>query len=335
MYIIKLKRLFLDGFIFFLCIAGFFAAGVFYIPWNKIVYYMPLDAVFSGIKESTVLTDKMKLIYSVLPLSMEEDKSESVPEDKERVLIVKESKEYTENGGMNVINSTGYTFDKDELLNTPLTFSDQQPKVLIYHTHTSEAYTPSKEYNYEESDPYRCEDTAYNIVLIGNRIKEVLENRGIGVVHDTTSHDFPSYSGSYNRSLESAVKDLTANPSIEIVLDIHRDAISDNNGGYLKTIAEIGGEKCAQPLIIVGTDAGGLEHPSWKNNLILGLKLQQKLNEMYPGLARALNLREERFNGNVSKGALLIEIGSNGNTTEEALRCAEYVGDAIAALIDQ
>ena len=118
-----------------------------------------------------------------------------------------------------------------------------------------------------------------------------------------------------------------------MMIDLHRDAIAGGDGGYLKTACEINGKTAAQALVVIGTDRGGLPHADWQTNLALGLKVQKKLCEMYPGLPRPLHLRTERFNGHVSGGALLLEIGSCGNTMEEALYTAELVGNAISALL--
>ena len=235
--------------------------------------------------------------------------------------------------GIYIQNDTPYSFDIDELLETPVRF-DKNASVLIYHTHTSEAYTPSEKYSYTSDDPYRSTDAAFNTVLIGNRISDILTERGVSVIHDPTGHDYPSYSGSYDRSLATIEKNLAENPSIALVLDIHRDAITDEHGNYLKTYMPASDPPCAQALIVVGTDNGGLYHPDWQENLKVGIGLQQIMNEKYPSLARPLHLRTERFNGHASKGALLLEIGSNGNTTEEALACAELVADCIACLFE-
>lgn len=227
-------------------------------------------------------------------------------------------------------NNTPYSVDVNALLKTPLTFSEGVPTVLILHTHTSEAYTPSAAFTYTPSDPYRTEDPAENICLVGAALAESLRKNGVKAVCDTTSHDYPSYSGCYNRSLATIEKNLQENPSIGVVIDLHRDALSAGDGTYLKTAATVDGKAAAQVLVIVGTDAGGLAHPTWQQNLSLGLCVQKDLCSLYPELARPLQLRTERFNGHVSPGALLIEIGSNANTMEEALVSAELLGISLS-----
>lgn len=227
-------------------------------------------------------------------------------------------------------NSTNYKVDTAALLARPFPLEKGEPKVLIVHTHTSEAYTQTEDYTYTPSDAYRTEDPKDNICLVGKALADSLEKNGISCIHDTTSHDYPSYSGCYSRSLETIEKNLALCPTIEVVIDVHRDALAAPDGSYMKTAAEVNGKTMAQALVVVGTDAGGLTHPDWEKNLSLGLKLQKNLCDMYPGLARPLHLRTERFNGHASPGALLIEIGSNANTMEEALDTAALVGNALA-----
>ncbi len=235
-----------------------------------------------------------------------------------------------ENGVLAVQNSAGYSFDRAALLASPFSLLSESPRVLLLHTHTSEAYTESDGFSYTPSDVFRTEDQAFNICRVGSAMAEILRARGITVVHDTTSHDYPSYSGCYARSLETIEKNIAESGAFDLVIDMHRDAISDESGRYLKTACEVEGKTAAQALLVIGTDAGGLPHDTWQENLALGLKIQKTLSEMHPGLMRPLHLRKERFNGHAAHGALLLEIGSCGNTMEEALYTAELVGEALA-----
>lgn len=237
-------------------------------------------------------------------------------------------------GGLQISNETDFAFDVDELLSEPLVkYGSDGVKVLIIHTHTSEAYTPTDEYQYTESDSYRTTDENMNVIAVGEVIAEKLRGEGVEVIHDKTAHDSPEYAGSYRRALDTVNKSILENPSIDIVLDIHRDAISDGNGGFYKTEAEVSGERVAQCMVIVGTNEKGLEHESFKENIKYGLRLQKIINEKYPSLARPFNIRGERFNGHCREGAMIIEVGSNGNTLEEALKCGEYVGNCVAELV--
>lgn len=230
-------------------------------------------------------------------------------------------------------NETGYDPDLSALAAAPLNWdlSGSGPAVLILHTHGTESYTPSPGEIYQESGDYRTLDEGYNMISVGDRVAARLEKAGIGVIHDRDLHDYPSYNASYSNARASIEAILEDNPSICLVLDLHRDAAAVGDG-QMDTSAQIGGQEAAQLMIVVGTDDGGLDHPNWQENLSLALKLQIQLERMYPGLCRPLNLCAERFNGDESPGALLIEVGAAGNTRPEALLAADALADGIIAL---
>ena len=230
-------------------------------------------------------------------------------------------------------NETGYAPNLSALLTAELSWdlADNAPRVLILHTHGTESYTPSPGETYIESGDYRTLDEGYNMISIGDRVAARLEKAGIGVVHHQDLHDYPSYNGSYANARQSIEAILEDNPGILLVLDLHRDAAATDNG-QMDTSATINDQESAQLMLVVGTDAGGLDHPNWQENLSLALKLQIQLEKMYPGLCRPLNLCAERFNGDESPGALLIEVGAAGNTRPEALLAADALADGIIAL---
>ena len=120
---------------------------------------------------------------------------------------------------------------------------------------------------------------------------------------------------------------------MKVVIDLHRDAYVYPNGTKLRVEADVNGESCAQVMLVLGTDSMGLYHPYWRTNLSLAAKIQSAADVMYPGMMRPINLRRERFNMHVTKGSLLVEIGSNGNTLTEAKTAAENLGTAIAAAL--
>ena len=230
-------------------------------------------------------------------------------------------------------NETDYAPNLSALLTGELSWdlADDGPRVLILHTHGTESYTPSPGESYIESGDYRTLDEGYNMISIGDRVAARLEKAGIGVIHHRELHDYPSYNGSYANARQSMETILEDNPGILLVLDLHRDAAATDQG-QMDTSATINGQESAQLMLVVGTDAGGLDHPNWQENLSLALKLQIQLEKMYPGLCRPLNLCAERFNGDESPGALLIEVGAAGNTRPEALLAADALADGIIAL---
>ena len=220
----------------------------------------------------------------------------------------------------------------EELLTSPLEWdlSDGQPAVLILHTHTTESYTQTLE-DYVETSDYRTLDENYNMLSIGQRVAEILEENGICTVQDRELHDYPSYNGSYTDARKSITEYLQEYPTVRLVLDLHRDA-SDGTNGQLRTERDIGGEPCAQLMLVMGTDASGQAHDNWQENFSLALKLQAQLERQTPGITRPTILRAQRFNQDMSPGALLVEVGAAGDSHPAALKAAEELAKAIVAL---
>ena len=221
-------------------------------------------------------------------------------------------------------NQSKYDFTQEML--TPDEEIDNKKNVLIYHTHTCESYTPCEIYNYTMTGNYRTTDSNYNVVRVGNELQTYLEQKGFKVVHDSTYHDYPSYSGSYARSLETAKKMLEGQDA-DIVIDLHRDAMG-NGDTYGPTIM-VNGERVAQLMFVIGTDGGGLEHTDWEKNLKIAVKIQEKANEMYPGLFRPIIVRNSRYNQHLAKGASIIEVGATANTLSECLLSMQCLANVL------
>lgn len=213
------------------------------------------------------------------------------------------------------------------LLAKPLNWElrGQQPTVLILHTHTTESYTRKGE-DYRESASWRTLDEGYNMVSIGETVREILEENGIGVIHHRELNDYPSYNGSYTRARKTLRELLKENPRILLVLDLHRDAAGDEHN-QMRTQATVAGQPSAQLMMVIGTN-----HPDYEENLSLGLKLHARLEQQAPGIMRPLQLRAQRFNQDLSPGALLVEVGAAGNTHAEAHIAAEKLAEAIITL---
>lgn len=232
-------------------------------------------------------------------------------------------------------NETEYGINIEEMLNAPLKFnmSGSSPKVLIIHTHATECYSAEGQTEYSADKSDRSTDPTQNMIAVGEAVKRVFEDKGIAVLHDTTMHDYPSFNGSYANSLKTVEAYKSKYPDLAIVLDLHRDAFVYDDGRKAKFVTEIDGEKTAQLMLVVGTNAGGLDHPEWRENMKLALKLQSYISKRYPSLMRGVNLRKERFNGHTTYGSMIIEVGSSGNTLGEAVRgaslaaacCADYL----------
>ena len=238
-------------------------------------------------------------------------------------------------GGLTLRNATDYAPDLAALLaeGPSLRFSAEGPQVLIVHTHTSEAYTPSDGNRYDASDTMRTQDPNFNILRVGDVLAAHLEAAGLTVLHDRTVNDYPSYAGSYGRSGAVVEQMLAEHPSIRMVIDLHRDALCSDTVVY-KTVAELpDAESCAQVMFVVGTDGLGLEHPNWRENLKLAVWLQDAVSRRHPTLLRPIDLVRERYNQHLSPGMMLIEIGSSGNTLPEAVKAAELLGDAMGSAL--
>lgn len=206
------------------------------------------------------------------------------------------------------------------------------PQILIYHTHATEGYEPYDSGIFDTEGTWRSTDNSENMVAVGDALEAVLSKKGIGVIHDKTLHDDPSYNGSYQRSAVTISGHLSENPTIEISLDLHRDAIEPSKKEIIKPTAVIGGKKAAQIMIIAGCDNGKMNMPDYWENLRFAAALADKLEELYPGITRPILFDYRKYNMDLSPGLLLIEIGATGNTLEEAKYSAELLGNALAAL---
>lgn len=236
-------------------------------------------------------------------------------------------------------NHTYYDMDAEALLaegvSMPLPADGYQ--VLILHTHATEAYMPETPGQYEETDSFRTTDPEYSVIRVGEELAAALENYGLNVLHDTSLYDYPSYNGSYERSGTAAAEYLEAYPGIRLVIDLHRDALYDEEVMY-KTVADMDGAEAAQLMFVMGSDVN-LDHPAWQDNLRLALTLQQTVDERYPTLMRSTVLCDYRYNQQLCPGYLLLEVGTSGNTLSEAITgaklFAEAVGPVLASWIDE
>jgi len=236
--------------------------------------------------------------------------------------------------GIYVRNHTRFDIDIQALLSEALHFlPGENPSVLIYHTHGTESFNPDGDDWYDNTDNYRTNDKDLNITRIGREIAEIFEARGIQVLHNQYLHDYPSFRGSYGRSLDTAQRYLAYHPDIQIIFDIHRDAILDAEGRYVRTVADIDGVEAGQVMLVVGTDHAGLYHPNWRDNFRFALRLQRAMLDRYPTLARPISLREERFNAHLAPGAILVEIGTCANTLQEALTTGRAFAEIAADVI--
>ena len=242
-------------------------------------------------------------------------------------------------GSLDVKNRSGYEIDVAALLTEGpgLRFKPDSPQILIIHTHSSEAYTPDDFDTYESSDSSRTQDPKYNVIRVGDALTDALRGYGLEVIHDREIYDYPSYTGSYTRSGEAVEQYLAKYPDIAMVIDLHRDAIYHGDVVY-KTMAEGQKKPCAQTMFVMGSSGSGLHHPDWQENLKLALYLQGAIYQKTPSLLRPIQLVPERYNQHLTHGSMILEVGSNGNTLQEALNAIELfaqgAGPALAKLIE-
>lgn len=262
----------------------------------------------------------------------EEKKTEDVDEAqtglKTEVVKTNVPEKYTsEYNGVKIRNETDIKLTKEML--TP-TVSVNTENIVIYHTHTCESYTPTEKFEYKESGNFRTTDINYSVARVGTELTKYMEHYGYNVIHDTTLYDYPSYSESYDRSLKGVAKILEKNEDTDILFDLHRDAIGDSS--YAPTV-KIGDEEAAQLMFVIGSNGGGSEHDNWNENLKLAIKIQEKANELYPGLFKPIILRNSRYNQQLATGASIIEVGATGNTMEQCLTSMKYLSKVLSEVL--
>ena len=312
----------------------------------------------NGEKEDAVVSESPPPVSSSEPESSSLPPSESSEEEKQKPELpspddipdeyrgtIRELKYGADRSPIYIPLKAGYLKNSTKLtaadvkkeLNKPLEMKLKQtdePQVLIIHTHATESYEPFAVDFYDKRGTWRSTDNECNMVQVGNRIAEELKNAGIGVIHDTTQHDYPSYNGSYERSAETVKSYLKKYPTIKAVLDVHRDAIQPEDNVIVKATADIDGKKAAQVMIITGCEDGTMGVPNWSSNLRFAAALQSNAEEMYAGLMRPIFFCYRKYNMDLTKGSILLEVGSHGNTLEEAEYSGELLGKALVKTLN-
>lgn len=245
----------------------------------------------------------------------------------------------TQVGNFFVKDSTGSGTDLNAALQEAPSVhlkGDGSVEILIYHTHTSEAYSSSYTGFYYTDMETRTGNQDQSVVAAGEELKRALEAMGFGVVHDTTVND-TLYNGSYERSWEVLQKNLEEYPTIQVTIDVHRDSMTTESGVKYKPTVTVDGRKAAQVMLIAGCDADGGwgDFPRWEENLRLALRVQEKLQTLYPGFARPLNFSNSKYNMNATPGSMLVEVGTEVNTVSEARYAGQLVGQALGQVLKE
>lgn len=230
----------------------------------------------------------------------------------------------TQYNKVKIKNETEYELT-NEMLQPDISIENKN--IVLFHTHSCESYTSSEAHQYTPTGNFRTTDLNFTVTRVGTELDTQLKQFNYNVIHDTSYHDYPAYNGSYTRSLATVENILKTTPS-DIVFDVHRDAIGSRSD-YAPTVKIGDNDVAAQIMFVVGTNNGGLWHPNWNQNLKFAIKVQEKAEEMYPGLFKPMTLTKSRYNQHVSKYASIIEVGATGNTLEQCLTSMKYLAKVI------
>ena len=223
-------------------------------------------------------------------------------------------------GNIKIKNQTDYTLTED-MLKPDIEITNKN--IVLFHTHSCESYTSSPNYTYTPTGTFRTTDLNYTVVRVGTELENNLKQYNYNVVHSKDYHDYPAYNGSYTRSLATVENILKQTPS-DIIIDVHRDAVGSRSD-YAPTVKIGDTDEAAQIMFVIGTNNGGLWHPNWNQNLKFAIKIQQKAEEMYPGLFKPIMLTKSRYNQHTGKYANIIEVGATGNTLDQCLTSMKYL----------
>ena len=182
-----------------------------------------------------------------------------------------------EYGKVKIKNETSYTLT-EEMMNPDITIDNKN--IILFHTHSCESYTPSEQYPYTPTGNFRTTDLNYTVTRVGTELETQLKKYNYNVIHSTDYHDYPSYNGSYTKSLQTVENILKTTPA-DIIMDVHRDAIGSKSD-YAPTVKIGDTDVAARIMFVIGTNGGGLWHPNWNQNLKFAIKIQQKSRRNVP-----------------------------------------------------
>lgn len=261
----------------------------------------------------TVLAAQLPLEPEAIPVTAENE-DEDEPDDLDRIRV---------------------EISKIEGIYEPKIDGDK-PRVLIYHTHSYEAYAQDSSNPYQETSTWRTKDVDFNIMGVGNKLAQELEALGIEVVHDMTEHEPPKLGTAYVRSLKTLQTYADANEEFDMMIDLHRDAASTRNTN--PSYVTDNNKQYARLMMLIGSnDNNDGSDPSaghnWKENYKLADALTQNLNGRVANICRDVMVKTGRYNQHMSPSAILVEVGHNKNTLEQALNATEPLAQSIADIL--
>lgn len=308
---------------------------------ESLSYYENLAAAENAqakqiLKENQEAVEMAKVDETVSSAERKEEKEESVKtsfDDGKKMTINRKKLEdfdYLRQTFYQVDNTT--TIGKDQLNADKLLGPDMKvdmnvdgPQILIYHTHSQEAYKDS-----------RPGDASTSVVGVGDYLTELLEEEGFEVLHHKGEYDVGDRDHAYSNAAPSVEKLLKEHPSIQVVIDLHRDGVNENT----HLVTEQNGKKMAKIMFFNGlsrTTAAGdiayLKNPYIDENLAFSFQMQLAAAEYYPDLTRRIYLKGYRFNMHFCPKSMLVEVGAQTNTFEEAKNSMEPLADLLAKVL--
>ena len=203
----------------------------------------------------------------------------------------------------------------------------EKPSVLIYHTHTHEAYEQVSDDPYEALEAWRTNDADHSVVRVGEELKRQLERLGFEAVHDVTDHEGSELSTAYTRSLVTLER---YDRAFDLYIDLHRDAYVD---GTEESATLRSGERAAQLMMLIGNGIGFDEKPYYEQNYAFAKALERRINDAEPGLCKPVLVKDGRYNQHIGVFSILVEVGHNRNTLREALNAVPMLAEALRSLM--
>jgi len=244
-------------------------------------------------------------------------------------------KKYSLNARNTTKTQSNRDLSKDLAAPLDLQIDKSKPAVLIFHTHTTEGFEILERPWYAAEWTSRTENGAKSVVRVGEAIAQMLERAGFQVIHDSTIYD-RQYTGAYDKSRAAVKRYLEEYPSIQVTLDIHRDAIHNNRGERIKPVADILGKQAAQVMIITGVEEGTVKgYPNWEQNLRFAAKLHAAAQTRCPGLMKPMFFCARRYNMDLTPFSLLLEMGADANTLEEAVYSGRLIGETLGIMLNE
>ncbi|MDE4541578.1 stage II sporulation protein P [Thermoanaerobacterium sp. R66] len=288
--------------------------------------------------------DPLKILKYQIPIIAQIDKGEK---DNTSNTQVADNRNANQNKNNEVANEASKESETNTSVTNVSNVDTGKPLILLYHTHTMESYVATLKNKYVAAYGYdRTNNLNYNMVRVGDSLTEYLtKDYGVSVLHDRTIHDY-NYDQSYYNSSLSVKKYLEEYPSIKVTIDLHRDGYGSvmqpgvdtipvlsslpNQDYRKKYTMEINGQTVAKIMFIIGSRRTADMNEDWKKNYEFAKQISDKLNELYPGISLGIEIHQyAEYNQHFSEKGILIELGSNYNTLEEALNSTPYLAKAI------